>query len=115
MTTDWKAALAALGASGEIPEAPAAEEQDTATPETPKMQKSPLRIYIDRRKRRGKEATIIEGFECDDDTLELTARRLKQKLGCGGSCRDGEILLQGDVRKSAAEHLAALGYKTKMC
>lgn len=114
MSTDWKAALAALSASGAVPEgAPLPEE--TPAPEAEKQQSSPLRLYLDRKKRRGKEATIIEGFECSDERVSDIARSLKQKLGCGGSCRDGEILLQGDVRKSVADFLAAEGFKTKFC
>lgn len=110
---DWKDALAALGASGELPEG----EPETTSVEADeaKVQKSAVRIYIDRKKRRGKEATVIEGFECDDQRLKEIARELKQTLGCGGSQRDGEILLQGDVRDKAVECLARMGLKSKKC
>ena len=114
MAMDWKEALAALGASGALPEG----EPESAAPEREngrRQQKAAISVYIDRKKRRGKEATVLEGFECDDDELKETARRLKQQLGCGGSQRDGEILLQGDVRDKAIEILASLGYKTKRC
>lgn len=113
MPTDWKDALAALGASGEIPQAE--EEKVEAAPAEPEIQKAPLRIYIDRRARRGKEATVIEGFLCDDAMLKEVAAALKKSLGCGGSCREGEILLQGDVRDKCARWLQSRGYKTKMC
>lgn len=111
---DWKDALAALGASGALPEG----EPEAAAPEQTdgkKPQKAPISVYIDRKKRRGKEATVLEGFECDDDELKEIARQLKQQLGCGGSQRDGEILLQGDVRDKACQLLATLGFKTKRC
>lgn len=111
---DWKDALAALGASGTLPEgepeAIPTEDQNDAV-----IQKSAVKIYIDRKKRRGKEATVIEGFECDDERLKEVARSMKQSLGCGGSQRDGEILLQGDVRDKAEAALKAMGYKTKRC
>ena len=113
MATDWKDALAALGASGSIPQGEDAPELQASASRSDK--KETVSIYIDRRKRRGKEATVIEGFRCDDGELKEIARSLKQSLGCGGSQRDGEILLQGDVRDKAAAELEKLGYRTKRC
>lgn len=114
MATDWKDALAALSASGALPQAePETEKEETPT--QPSTQKTAVRIYIDRRARRGKEATVIEGFLCDDERLRQIAASLKKSLGSGGSCRDGEILLQGDVRDKCARLLSDMGYKTKMC
>lgn len=110
---DWKDALAALGASGALPEGE--DTPDTAAASDTSRQTAPVRIYIDRKKRRGKEATVIEGFECDDTRLKEIARQLKQTLGCGGSQRDGEILLQGDVRQKAGEVLADMGIRYKLC
>lgn len=113
MGQDWKAALAALNASGSLPagdEGPAAQ-----APEPEKVQKAPLRIYIDRRARRGKEATVIEGFLCTPQRVKEIASELKRTLGCGGSVRDDEILLQGDVRDKTGERLEKLGFRTKLC
>lgn len=114
MATDWKDALAALGASGAIPEGESVPEQAPEQQEE-KVQKAHLRIYIDRRKRRGKEATIIEGFLCSDERLKEIAGALKRTLGIGGSAREGEILLQGDVRDRCVDELRKLGFKTRMC
>lgn len=113
MGQDWKAALAALNASGSLPagdEVPAAQ-----APEPEKEQKAPLRICIDSRARRGKEATVIEGFLCTPQRVKEIASELKRTLGCGGSVRDDEILLQGDVRDKTGERLEKLGFKTKLC
>lgn len=110
---DWKDALAALGASGALPEGE--DMPETTGGDDTKRQTAAVRIYIDRKKRRGKEATVIEGFECDDARLKEISRRLKQTLGCGGSQRDGEILLQGDVRVKAGEVLADMGIRYKLC
>ena len=109
---DWKDALAQLKDSGNIPvdntPDPQPEEQNQDAP-----QKTPLRILIDRKGRKGKTATIVEGFTGSDDQLQLLAKTLKQRLGTGGSARDGEILIQGDRKENVAEILQSLGYKTK--
>ena len=109
---DWKDALSQLKDSGNIPvdntPDPLPEEQNHDAP-----QKTPLRILIDRKGRKGKTATIVEGFTGSDDQLQLLAKTLKQRLGTGGSARDGEILIQGDRKENVAEILQSLGYKTK--
>ncbi len=113
MAIDWKDALGALRDSGAIPEDNTPDPVDEAPIGNKGIQKSPLRILIDKKGRKGKTATIIEGFEGTDAELEELARTLKQKLGTGGSARGGEILIQGDRKADAAAVLAALGYKTK--
>lgn len=55
----------------------------------------------------------VEGFEGSDDALESLAKTLKQKLGTGGSTRDGEILIQGNRKNDVTNILRSLGYKTK--
>lgn len=110
---DWKDALAKLNDSGAIPQVddePAAE----AAPAKPAVQKEPLNVLIDRKGRKGKTATIIEGFLCDDSEVEDIAKKLKQKIGTGGSSRDGEILLQGEWKERAATLLRELGFKVKV-
>lgn len=77
--------------------------------------KETLRISIDRRQRKGKTATLIEGFICDDDDVRQMAATLKSRFGTGGSARGGDILLQGDWKEKAAEFLRGQGYKIKMC
>lgn len=74
-------------------------------------QKDPLRVEMDKRK--GKPSTLITEFQGSDDELKELAKLLKVKCSSGGSCRDGEILIQGDFRKKIAEILTNLGYKVK--
>lgn len=111
---DWKDALSSLKDSGTLPEgadAPqkAAGDADKAPEATQK--KGKLSIFYERKGRAGKEATIIDGFNPDNGEALDTARLLKQRLGCGGSARGSEILLQGDRRAQLPALLRSLGYK----
>lgn len=112
MNIDWKDALRGLQESGSIPRVPEEDAADkTARPEAPLCKADKLNIIVERKGRRGKTATIIEGFSCGDAELQHIAQTLKKKIGTGGSARGGEILLQGEFREKAAAELRALGYK----
>lgn len=85
------------------------EEEDTLEPG-----KQTLRISIDRKKRKGKSVTLIEGFIGTNDDLKDLAKNLKSKCGVGGSAKDGEIIIQGEFKQKVADILSGLGYKTKL-
>lgn len=105
---DWRDKLNAL--KTDLPEGE--KIQETApTDNAPKKQKEPLRVELD--KRNGKPATLITEFQGSDDELKDLAKLLKVKCGAGGSSRDGEILVQGDVRVKVAELLLGMGFKVK--
>lgn len=72
-----------------------------------------LRIWLDRKKRKGKVVTLIEGFVGTGDDLKDLARLLKTKCGAGGSAKAGEIIIQGDVRDQTLDILKTEGYKAK--
>lgn len=111
--TDWKDALSSLAA--DLPEAEASPETPAAAETAPKP--PTLDIYYERKGRGGKQATIIAGFgdNTPDDTISDLAAAIKKRLGCGGSARGGEILIQGDRRRDLQTLLPALGYpKFKM-
>lgn len=103
---DWKEKLSKL--TGVEPDNSTTEQAEQKFSNFDRA-KTPLRIETE--KRRGKLATIISGFEQDEDIKNLT-KTLKLKCGAGGSFRDDEILIQGDVRAKAKEILEKEGYKS---
>lgn len=81
------------------------EEEDTLPSE-----KQLLRISLDKRNRGGKIVTLITGFIGTSDDLTTLGKLLKVKCGVGGSAKDGEIIVQGDLRKKVLDILQKEGY-----
>lgn len=70
-----------------------------------------LRIWLDRKNRAGKEATIIKGYTGSAEDLEALGKELKSKCGVGGAVKDNEIILQGDHRQKVLNILLDKGYR----
>lgn len=78
---------------------------------TPSRQK--LIVGIDRRNRGGKQVTIVSGFVGAESDLKELGKTLKIKCGVGGSAKDGEITVQGDLRDKVVALLQQMGYNAK--
>lgn len=81
--------------------------------ETLHPSKQLLYVSLDRKQRKGKDVTLIEGFVGEENDLKELAKRLKSACGVGGTAKDGEILIQGDHRIKVIEILDKEGYKHK--
>ena len=87
------------------------EETQEETTLPPSRQR--LIVRIDRRGRAGKQVTLIEGFKGSGDDLAVLAKTLKVKCGVGGTAKDGEITIQGDLRDKVTALLTSMGYGAK--
>ena len=71
-----------------------------------------LKVCIDKH-RAGKIAIIIKGFIGNTDDLKALSKILKAKCGVGGSAKNGEIIIQGDIRERVMGILEKEGYNYK--
>lgn len=107
--TDWRDSLAALRSGMTAP------DEETVQPEpAAESEQGRLDIVLDKKGRAGKCATIICGFTLPDDEVARIAADLKRALGCGGSARGGEILIQGDRRTDVLRLLTARGLTARL-
>ena len=81
--------------------------------ETLEPGKQKLIVRIDRRQRAGKQVTLIEGFKGKSEDLAALAKTLKTRCGEGGTAKDGEITIQGDLRDKLVTLLTSMGYNAK--
>ncbi|MBN2413837.1 translation initiation factor [candidate division KSB1 bacterium] len=89
------------------------DKQNSADPQN-KSQPQILRIFLDKKGRKGKSVTVVEGFSVNPQHLSEIARTLKQSLGTGGTAKQGRIEIQGDFRHKISEKLISMGYKNKI-
>ena len=114
METDWKDILSRMKTEREESDNCISDSSMQHNPEEDKhKQIAPLTIILDKKGRKGKIATIIEGFTIPQEEVENIARAIKNRIGVGGSTREGEILLQGDQKQKVVEFLKTCNYKFK--
>ena len=71
-----------------------------------------LEVWIDKH-RAGKTAIIIKGYVGNLSEIKDLSKKLKTKCGVGGSVKNGEIIIQGNVRDKIMDILKQDGYKYK--
>lgn len=72
-----------------------------------------LEAHFSTKGRAGKIVTIIKGFVGSEEDLKDLGKLVKTKCGVGGSIKEGEIIIQGNIRDKIIKILQAEGYKVK--
>jgi len=72
-----------------------------------------VRLLVDRKGRKGKTVTLVTGLRHNPDTMEEIARILKERCGTGGTVKEGNIELQGDMRERARIELEKMNYDVR--
>ena len=108
---DWKSRLGVVYSTN--PDFQYETVQDAPQAETLPPGRQRLVVRIDRRQRAGKQVTLVEGFVGSQADLADLAKILKTKCGVGGTAKDGEITIQGDLRDKVVSLLTGMGYNAK--
>ena len=112
MSNDWKNRLGVVYSTDPNFKYVTQDDLDQE-PETLPAERQKLIVAIDRRNRGGKQVTVVNGFVGREDDLAALAKTLKARCGVGGSAKDGQIIIQGDMRDRIVDILLSLGYKAK--
>jgi predicted translation initiation factor SUI1 len=73
-----------------------------------------VRVGRETKGRRGKGVTTISDLPLDENGLAELAAKLKQRLGTGGTIKNGRIEIQGDHRDRIVTELEEMGYRVKL-
>lgn len=85
---------------------PTSEEEVESIP----IEDQVLRVYLDKKNRKGKIVTIVEGLEGSNEEFSTLAKMLKTLCGTGGSVKDELIIIQGNFKDKVTEKLTRDGY-----
>lgn len=107
--SDWKSRLGMVYSTN--PDYQFTTEDDLIEEaETLPSAQQKLRVRMERAGRKGKTVTLVTGFVGTEEDLKQLGKLLKTKLSTGGTAKDGEIVIQGDVRQQLVELLKKEGY-----
>jgi translation initiation factor 1 len=110
MENDWKKRLGMVYSTNPDFQFDSGEKEE---PETLEPSRQLLYVSLDKKNRKGKKVTLVEGYQGSPEELRSLARDLKSKCGVGGSSGDNSILIQGDFRDRVVALLQEKGFKVK--
>lgn len=107
---DWKSKLSSLV----LPDDANLVDDFPVIEELPNFVQQSFIVFKDSKRRKGKTVTIVEGFIGTEEELEQLSKTLKTKCGVGGTAKEGEVVLQGDLKVKVKEILEMEGHKVKV-
>jgi len=110
MAKDWKDRLGVVFSTD--PDYQYKSEKEDEQETLPKN-KQMLKVQIDRKHRKGKVVTLVTGFIGNEADLKDLSKLLKTKCGVGGSAKDGEIIVQGELLDKVKDILTGQGFHVK--
>lgn len=92
-----------------LPQKQASGEKDLQSDLRPEQQR--IVVRLDRKARRGKSVTVIEGLQMPQQKREELLRQFKTILGTGGTVKDSGLEIQGDHCDVLRVALTKIGYR----
>jgi predicted translation initiation factor SUI1 len=111
MKTNDLSSLSALLSNEEKTELAKVEEQKKAKRKIGEGQD--VRVFLDKKMRRGKAVTVVEGLRLSTEMRDKLARDMRQRFSAGGTADMDTIELQGDHVKRAVEYLRENGFTVR--
>jgi translation initiation factor 1 len=110
MDNDWKKRLGMVYSTDPDFQFEPGEKEESETAAPAQQQ---LYVSLDKKNRKGKKVTLVEGFTGSAEEHRILSKELKSRCGVGGSVGDNNILIQGDFRDRVVAILQEKGYKVK--
>lgn len=73
------------------------------------LEKSSIRVHLEKKGRGGKAVSIIRGLTMTDTMMKDLEKAIKSHCGVGGTQKNGEIIIQGEQRDKIIDFLKAKG------
>jgi translation initiation factor 1 len=72
-----------------------------------------VRVFCEKKGRKGKGVTLIKGLDMNSDALVSISKKLKVMCGSGGTVKEGVIEIQGDHIERVLDYLKKQGVRAK--
>lgn len=72
------------------------------------------RLYLAKEKRRDKTVTIVKPFHLAKADLQALLKKLKKRLGTGGTAKEDALEFQGDISDQVRNALEEMSYRFRV-
>lgn len=104
-------AALSLGFSPTAPEREDRPAEEVKDGSKPYLSGQAVGLRIERKGRKGKTVTVVDGLKLKEDDLNRLAKELRKAIGCGSSVEGTSVVLQGDNRERIGSWLRSKGVR----